>query len=84
MKANLVTQGDYEVDFSEEKKEKKALLFLMAFEDEDIEIYHPYLYGSSDDDMYDLYSELYKSLLKAKNELNMLIRKLSLHLIKSN
>ena len=74
--ANLVTWGEDEVDSDDkEEKDKEALLCLMAFDDEANEVFDSNLSCSSDDDddMDDLYHELYNSLVKAKRELKLKI-----------
>ena len=71
-KENLATWGEEDVDFNEEeKKDEKVLLCLMAFDNDLDEVYDSILsYSSDDDDIEDLYHELYDSLLvKDKKDL---------------
>ena len=71
-KVNLATLGENEVNFSEEEgKDEEALFCLMAFDDEVTEVFDSNLscFSDNDDDIDDLYHELYDSLVKAKNEL---------------
>ena len=71
-RANLVTWGEENVDFSdEEQNDKEALLYLMALDDDINEVYDSNLFCSSDDyEINDLYNKLYDSLVKAKKDLN--------------
>ena len=75
-KANLTTWCEDKMDFSdEEEKDEKALLCLMAFDDEANEVLDFNLSCSSndDDDMDGLYLELYDSLVRGKKELKLKI-----------
>ena len=69
-KVNLAIWGGEQVDFGEEEKEEEALLSLMTLKDEENEIYNQTLCSSNDDEIDNLYNELYESLFRAKKELN--------------
>ena len=70
---NLATQGEDEVDFNdEEEKDEEALLCLMAFDQDSTKVLDSNLFSfgdDDDDDIDDLYHELYDSLVRAKKEL---------------
>ena len=72
-KANLVTQGEDEVDFDdEEEKDKEPLLCPIALDDEITKVFNMNLsYFSDDDGIDDLYHELYESLIRAKKDSKM-------------
>ena len=67
-KENLATWGEEGIYYSDdEEKEEEALLCLMGLDDEIDEIYYSNLSCSSDDDeIVNLYNELYDSLVKGK------------------
>ena len=70
-KANLVTWGEEDIDpDEEEEKDEEALLYPMAFND-DIDKVESNLSCSSndDDEVDDLYHELYDALVRVKKEL---------------
>ena len=68
---NLATWGEEDVDFSdEEEKHEEDLFCLMTLDCEFDEIYDLNLSCSSgDDDIDNLYHELYNSLVKTKKDL---------------
>ena len=77
-KSNLPTWGEDELDSNDEKeKDEKALLYLMAFDDEVIDVFDSNLFYSNDDDdeIGDLYHKLYQSLVKAKKDSKLKISK---------
>ena len=47
-KANLTTQGDEDVDFGKKKKKEEILLYLMALEDDEIEVQNQEIFYPSD------------------------------------
>ena len=67
-RANQATWGKDEVDSDdEEEKHEEALLSLMAFDQDSIEVVNSILSSSSDDqdDLDGLHHKLYNSLVKA-------------------
>ena len=76
-KANLTTQGEDEVDFGgEEEEDEKALLCLMALNDEIITTFDSNFPCSSDDNDIDyLYHKLYDSLVRFKKGIKMKMAK---------
>ena len=69
LKKPISLQRDDEVNFNKmEEKEDETLFCLMALEDEEIEVYDISLSSSNDNDIDDLYSKLYESLLRTKKE----------------
>ena len=73
-KANLVAWSEEEVDFNdEEENDEYTLLYLMIFYDKVNEVFDSKFSCSSndDDDINDLYHELYDSLVRAKKKLKI-------------
>ena len=81
-KISLTTLGKDDIDFSDdEEKEKEAILYLMAFDNDINELYDSsFSCFSYDDEIYVLYNELYDSLVKVKKDLkNKLVENTMLH-----
>ena len=77
-KANLASDDEVDSrDDKEKEKDKEALLCLMALNDEINEVHDSSLSYSSDDDndIDDLYHELYDSLVIAKKYLKLKVAK---------
>ena len=70
-KVNLATYGKEDIDFgNNEEKEKEALLCLIALDDDKNEVYDSNLsYSSKDDEIENLYNELYDSFIKENKDL---------------
>ena len=73
-KVNLVTWGDEDIDFGDdEENEKEVLLCLIVNGNNSSEVY-----CFNDDDIDDLYNELYDSLIKARIALKLANNKIEM------
>ena len=70
-KAHLATWDDKDIEsINEEKKEEEAFIYLMTMECENIRV-DDSDYIASNDDIDDLYSEIYEYLIKDKKNVNL-------------